>query len=85
MTNPTEYVPVRLRQDQLVAMDKAVKVLGSSRSEFLRMAVDERLKRLEQVLSALQQDVDGIQVGAMPPDPEYHDSAGLSMTSENDG
>ena len=44
MTNPTEYVPVRLRQDQLVAMDRAVKALGSSRSEFVRMAVAERLQ-----------------------------------------
>lgn len=85
MTNPTEYVPVRLRQDQLVAMDRAVKALGSSRSEFVRMAVAERLQRLEQIVSALQQDVDGISAGVVPPDSEYHDSTGLSINDENDG
>lgn len=74
MTNPTEYVPVRLRQDQLAAMDEALKALGGSRSEFVRMAVDERLKNMARVLSALG--------GNAVPASEYHDQAALSMTDE---
>lgn len=76
MTNPTEYVPVRLRQDQLAAMDEALKALGGSRSEFVRMAVDERLKNMERVLSALG--------GNAVPASEYHDQAALSMDAENE-
>lgn len=74
MTNPTEYVPVRLRQDQLTAMDEALKALGGSRSEFVRMAVDERLKHMARVLSALE--------GNAVPVSEYHDQAALSTTDE---
>lgn len=74
MTNPTEYVPVRLRQDQLAAMDEAVKKLGGSRSEFVRMAVDERLRTVARALSALDGDA--------TPASEYHDPAALSMHDE---
>lgn len=73
-TNPTEYVPVRLRQDQLAAMDEALKALGGSRSEFVRMAVDDRLKHMARVLSALE--------GNAVPVSEYHDQASLSTTDE---
>ena len=74
MANPTEYVPVRLRQDQLAAMDEVVTKLGGSRSEFVRMAVDERLKSMARVLSALG--------GNAVPTSEYHDQAALSTTDE---
>lgn len=75
-TNPTEYVPVRLRQDQLAAMDEALRKLGGSRSEFVRMAVDERLKYLTRALSALNGD-DGTP-------PAYHGEAALSTPDEFD-
>lgn len=75
MTNPTEYVPVRLRQEQLAAMDEALKKLGGSRSEFVRMAVDERLKHLTRALSALNGD-------DSTPAPAYHDEAALSTSNE---
>lgn len=75
MTNPTEYVPVRLRQDQLAAMDEVLKKLGGSRSEFVRMAVDERLKHIALAISALNG-------GGATPAPDYHDQAALSMVGE---
>lgn len=77
MTNPTEYVPVRLRQDQLAAMDEALKALGGSRSEFVRMAVDERLKHVARAISALIGDT-------TVPASEYHAPAALSIDPEND-
>lgn len=76
MTNPTEYVPVRLRQDQLAAMDEALKKLGGSRSEFVRMAVDERLRTVARAIFALNDQA--------VPASEYHDQAALSMPSENE-
>lgn len=84
MSNPTEYVPVRLRQDQLAALDEAVKTLGGNRSEFVRMAVDERLQRLERIVTALQKEDDGDPFPAVPSDQAYHDAAPLSPTDESE-
>lgn len=51
-----QMVPVRIQPDQVEKIDQMVAVLGGNRSEFIRMAVDERLARLAPVLVALLEE-----------------------------
>ena len=48
-----QLVPVRIQPDQVEKIDLMVAVLGGNRSEFIRMAVDERLARMAPVLALL--------------------------------
>lgn len=48
-----QLVPVRMQPDQVEKIDYLVSVLGGNRSEFIRMAVEERLERMAPVLALL--------------------------------
>ena len=48
-----QLVPVRLMPEQVERVDYLVSLLGGNRSEFIRMAVEERLERMAPVLELL--------------------------------
>lgn len=73
-TKPTEYVPVRFRPDQLEQMDEVIAKIGGTRSDFVRIAVDERLGRMQKVLIALKDD----------PISGYHEDPILSASNESE-
>lgn len=49
-----QMVPVRMQPDQVEKIDYLVSVLGGNRSEFIRMAVEERLERMAPALALLE-------------------------------
>lgn len=53
MSDVMQMVPVRLAPQTVGQIDALVTVLGGNRSEFVRMAVDERLERMAPVLKLL--------------------------------
>lgn len=54
-----EMVSVRLKPEQLEEIDQVVGVLGGNRSDFVRMAVDDRLTKLRSLVALSQgQDYD---------------------------
>lgn len=48
-----QLVPVRIPPEQVDEIDELVAVLGGNRSEFIRMAVDERLRRMRPLMVTL--------------------------------
>lgn len=48
-----QLVPVRLQPQAVEEIDELVAVLGGNRSEFIRMAVDERLVRMRPLMLTL--------------------------------
>ncbi len=54
MSNETmQMVPVRLLPERVAEIDAITEILGGNRSEFVRMAVDERLQRMAPLLVSL--------------------------------
>ena len=53
MSDVMQMVPVRLAPQTVGQIDALVTVLGGNRSEFVRMAVEERLERMAPVLKLL--------------------------------
>lgn len=51
-----QMVPVRMPSELVDRIDGLVAVLGGNRSEFVRMAVEERLQRMAQVVEMLATD-----------------------------
>lgn len=55
-----QLVPVRLQPQAVEEMDALVAVLGGNRSEFIRMAVDERLVRMRPLMVTLADAAAGV-------------------------
>jgi len=60
-----EMVSVRLKPEQIEEIDQVVGVLGGNRSDFVRMAVDDRLTKLRNLV-ALSQGQDYEPLGVIP-------------------
>lgn len=53
MNETMQMVPVRLLPQRVEEIDELVSILGGNRSEFVRLAVDERLARMRPLLATL--------------------------------
>lgn len=60
-----EMVSVRLKSEQIEEIDQVVGVLGGNRSDFVRMAVDDRLAKLRNLV-ALSHGQDYDPLGVIP-------------------
>lgn len=60
-----EMVSIRLKPEQIEQIDQVVAKLGGNRSDFVRLAVDDRLRRLSPLAQASHLD-DHEPLGVVP-------------------